>query len=169
MEKLKSGDVQALEHIYFAMKKSVYLLSLSILSNAEKAKDVLQETFIKVAQSIHTYKPNTNAKAWICTIARNLCYGEYSKAKNVVSLEGVIADIPDNKNSAEAWVQNILLQKAMQSLSPLESEIVTLFSLEGYRHREIAQITKKPLGTVLWIYHRAIKKLKDFMGDKNEI
>ena len=166
IQKLKSGNMVALENIYLLMNKSVYILSYSILADAEKAKDVLQDTFIKVAQSIHSYKANTNAEAWICRIARNLCYTEYSKAKRNISLEVYEGNIADKKNHEELWIQNILLKKALLWLKPLEREIVVLFAIQGYKHREIAQIIKRPMGTVQRIYNKSIKKLRHYMEEQ---
>lgn len=42
--------------------------------NYFNAQDLTQDTFIKVKQYILYYKPNTNAKAWILTIAKNTCF-----------------------------------------------------------------------------------------------
>ena len=44
-------------------------------------------------------------------------------------------------------------------------EVVTLHVINDLKFKEIAKIMKKPLGTVLWIYNKAIKKLRDKVGD----
>lgn len=143
IEKIKDGDISALEGVYQKMQKSVYLLSYSILSNSEKAKDILQDIFIKVALNISSYTKNTNPAAWICRIARNLSYTEYSKSKRNTSIEVFEESIPDNKTGEEFWVDNIMLKNAMIKLELQEREIVTLFS-QGYKHKEIALIVGKP-------------------------
>lgn len=164
MQNLKEGDMKALEGIYTIMKKNVYLLSNSILCSTEKAKDIMQETFIKVAQNINGYK-SKNATVWICRIARNLSYTEYNKSKRSISLEVFEENISDNKNHEDIWVQNISLQNAMLRLEPLEREIVTLFAMQNYKHREIACIVERPMGTIQWLYNKAIKKLKKYMEE----
>ncbi|MCL2847688.1 MAG: RNA polymerase sigma factor [Firmicutes bacterium] len=165
MQNLKNGDIDALKGIYTIMNKSVYLLAYSILGS-EKAKDILQETFIKVAQNIKSYKAN-NASAWICKIARNLSYTEYTKSKRTVSIEVFEENLFDKNNNENLWIENILLRDAILTLDILEREAVILFALDKYKHREIAKILDKPVGTVKWLYSRAIKKLKKYMEEKN--
>jgi len=59
-----------------------------------------------------------------------------------------------------------LLQMALGTLSDEECQIVMLHALTGLKHREIAALLEMPLATVLSKYHRALKKLRDFMkGD----
>ena len=51
--------------------------------------------------------------------------------------------------------------KILDLLEPMERQIVTLHVINDLKFREIAEIVEKPLGTVLWIYNKAIKKLKE--------
>jgi RNA polymerase sigma-70 factor (ECF subfamily) len=162
MSRLQSGDTDALDGIYGGMSKGIYLLAYSILKNGERAKDIMQETFIRVAANIDKYKPNTNAPAWILTIARNLSYKEYNDGHRSVALNTV--DESGENDAADLWTQSILLKNAMARLLLNEREIVTLFAA-GYKHREIAKIIGRPMGTVQWLYSRAIKKLKNFMNE----
>ena len=49
---------------------------------------------------------------------------------------------------------------AKDILSNFELQVVLLYSVYGYKHREIASILDKPLGSILWTYNNALKKLK---------
>ena len=55
---------------------------------------------------------------------------------------------------------------AKKILNSEELEIVLLYVVSGYKHREIAKILDKPLGTILWSYNNSIKKLKKALKDK---
>ena len=160
MRQLQCGDMNALNGIYAIMSKPVYLLSLSILRNEEKAKDIMQETFIKAVANINLYKLDTNASAWISKIARNMCYKDYNKSQKTMSIELFDGNLGGDVDMSEKWDDNILLYKAMKMLNVNEREIVMMFAVEGYKHREIAEIVEKPMGTVQWTYNNAIKKLK---------
>jgi len=68
------------------------------------------------------------------------------------------------------------LNKTFQVLNSDEREIVILFAVKSFKHREIAEIINKPEGTVRWLYQKAIQKLKaelikelSFPGKKQEI
>lgn len=163
MLELQDGNLSALDGIYTLTSKSVYLLAFSILKNSEKAKDMMHDTFVRMTANIDKYRPSTNALAWISTIARNISYREYKNAQRSLSLDALGEQ---HGCSDDFWTDKIDLNRAMGKLSVEEREIVTLFSIEGYKHREIAEIVGKPLGTVLWMYSRAIKKLKKIMDEE---
>lgn len=156
--------MNALDGIYGIMSKGVYLSAYSILRGTERAKDVMQETFLKLAANIGQYRENTNAAAWILTIARNLSYREYRAGKRNVGSEDF--DGGAGESDERLWAENIALNDALGRLSAEEREIVTLFAVGGYKYRELARITGRPMGTVQWIYHRAIKKMKRFMEEE---
>lgn len=166
IQNLKKGNIDALDEIYKLTSRGVYLLVFSILRNGELAKDIMQNTFVQVAKNIEKYNNNTNPIAWITVIARNLAYREYSKKQKTVSLEVLGESISDKKDFLEVFVENSILDMAMKILDTIEREIVILFAIEGYKHREIAKIVDKPMGTVQWIYNKAIKKLRRFMEDE---
>lgn len=161
MHELQNGDMTALDGIYGLMSKMVYLLSLSILRNKEKAKDIMQETFMRVVANINKYKLETNGPAWICRIARNLSFREYTKGNRTLSIELFDGNISDNTDYSQICEDNLLLYQAMTILDVEEREIVMMFAVENYKHREIALIVDKPIGTVQWIYNKAMKKLRE--------
>ena len=59
---------------------------------------------------------------------------------------------------------------AKNHLNDFELQVVILYSVYGYKHREIANALNKPLGSVLWTYNNAIKKLQKVLKkeDKHE-
>ena len=56
--------------------------------------------------------------------------------------------------------ERMLLHSAVAALSEQERQIVLLYAVTGWKHREIAALLQMPLPTVLSKYHRALKKLK---------
>jgi RNA polymerase sigma-70 factor (ECF subfamily) len=114
------------------------------------------------------YKENTNPFAWIITIARNLSLNEYNKRKREVYVDeyeqeevyGSVERVKDEEHT--------LMQTMYEVLNPKEIEIVVMRIVHDMTHKEIAQVVKKPLGTVLWIYNNALKKIKKKVGDEDE-
>lgn len=167
MQQLQEGDMTALDGIYGLMSKIIYLLSFSILRNKEKAQDIMQETFMRTVANADKYKLNTNASAWICRIARNLSFREYTKGNRSLSIELFDGNILDETDYSQLWTDNLLLYQAMAILETEEREIVMMFASENYKHREIAEIVGKPMGTVQWIYNKAMKKLRKYFESSN--
>lgn len=61
--------------------------------------------------------------------------------------------------------ERIVLEAAFRVLNMEERQIVMLHAVSGLKHKEISQIVKKPLSTVLSKYNRAIKKLEKVLGE----
>jgi len=167
MQQLKSGNKNALEDIYKITSKVVYILAYSILRSKERAEDIVQETFIMVYKKIDRYKLNTNPAAWICSIARNLACDEYVQRRDI-SLEAFEENISD-KNAAENLTASVYLKGILDNLNNDEKEVVALFVIGDFKHREIAKIVRKPTGTVQWLYNKALKKLRKILSNENHV
>ncbi len=163
IQKILMDDMDGLRQLYEMMDKSVYMLALSILHDKEMAQDVLQDTFIKVKTSAHTYRPGTNPKAWILTIARNLAITQLRKRKNETLCEDIFYQ-EDNMQTpfvvpSKDVENSLLVESALSVLNDSEREIVSLYIVGGLKHREISSMLNIPLGSVLWKYNNALKKM----------
>ena len=61
-----------------------------------------------------------------------------------------------------------LLDIVYDTLSGDELQVFIMHVIDELKHREIAKIMKKPLGTITWLYNKALKKVKERIGDDNE-
>ncbi len=86
MLKLRQGNRSALANIYNETKDAVFSLCYSYMRIYALAEDMMQETYMNVIKHIGRYKESGTAKAWITTIARNLCLNELKKRKREVAL-----------------------------------------------------------------------------------
>ncbi len=163
------GDKEAFHQLYQETDKTVYSFILSILKNPQDAEEVMQETYMKIWTGAASYKPQGKPLAWIFTIARNLCYMKFRDQKRMADMgldelsgEELGADFPPLENLADA----IVLQAALEILKEDERQVVLLHAASGLKHREIAAALGMPLATVLSKYNRAIKKLKQHLGEE---
>jgi RNA polymerase sigma factor (sigma-70 family) len=160
------GDLTSLEKLYEDLRPVVFGLALSILRSRTLAEDVLQDTFVRVKISAGSYKPGTNGRAWILTIARNIAisiirssrYETYTDEAEYIEAEGT--------DHVEKTIDSIVLRETLSKLDEQERQIVILHALKDMKHREIAKIIDVPLGTVLWKYSRAIKKMSKYLENK---
>lgn len=163
--KISNGDNEAFAYLYTNTYQAVYGFLLSILNNREEAEDILQETYIKIRENASSYKHREKPMAWIFTIARNLAYMKLRKRKrfsflSIEDAENVIG-FSEVKNAEE----RMILEAAFRVLNVEERQIVILHAVSGLKHKEISQIVKRPLSTVLSKYNRAIKKLEKAVGE----
>ncbi len=61
-----------------------------------------------------------------------------------------------------------LLSLVYEVLSGEELEVFILHVIDELKHKEIAQALKKPLGTITWLYNKAVKKVKERIDEDNE-
>lgn len=158
---IAAGDGDAFLRLYEQTRTSVYSFALSMLHNKHEAEDVMQDTYLKIRMSAHLYQPRGKPMAWVITIVRNLCLMRLRQgASDVWELmeTDTVEELSfDNVRSAE---ERMVLKTAFHVLSETELRIVILHAVSGLKHREIGDLLKIPLSTVLSRYSRAIGKLR---------
>ena len=160
LPRIASGDEEAFEQLYNLTYRPVFSFLLSLTMNQDDAKDLLQETYLRVYGCAHMYREG-NPMSWIMKISKNLFLMDRRKRKPQPVFGGKSENhVPVSLDCIEDVETRILLEQLFVKLTPEEREIVVMHITCGFRHREIAQILDKPLGTVLAKYNRAMKKLK---------
>lgn len=165
---IQNGNESAFDALYDNSKDILFYNILSIVKDRSLAEDLLQDTYLKILHNIHSYKANSNPIAWMLTIARNLSFNEYKRRKKDVFFDNDHQDNLLGSTHNDSIEQNPLIHTMYQVLKPKEIELIVLHVINGLNHKEIAKIVKRPLGTVLWQYQKALKKLKERIGEKNE-
>ncbi|WLR55865.1 RNA polymerase sigma factor [Mesobacillus subterraneus] len=139
-------------------KKSIFAMALSILRDSALAEDVMQETFIKLYQH-QKHQDISNLKGWLLSVSRNMALDLYRKKKReITGYEEQYFDQEHHKSTDP--LDRMILRKYLELLDSEERQIVVLKDISGMKHREIAKIIEIPLGTVLWKYQMALKKLR---------
>lgn len=163
---MQSGNLDAFANVYMITKTQVYAMCLSVLKNKTLAEDAMQSTYIRVREKINYYNSGTNGYAWILTIAKNISINLYNRDVKIQT-----TDFDANEYLTPSYDDTKLndmpiFKIAKDVLSTEELEILTLYVVSGYKHREIAEMLDKPLGTILWSYNNSIKKLKKAIKNK---
>lgn len=164
IRQLKSGNMDLFDDFYELTKKQVYVAIINIIKNKTICEDIMQDTYLKFLNNIHKYKDKTNVIAFIVTIARNLAINEYNKNKREVHYDLSLYE----EEIVSKTEETPLLDLVYETLSGIELEVFILHVIDDLKHREIAKIMKKPLGTITWIYNKALKKMKKKVGENNE-
>jgi RNA polymerase sigma-70 factor (ECF subfamily) len=161
MLRLKEGDENAFTELYEATSKAVFAFILSYCKSRAVAEDITQDTYIKVKRNIQSFVGG-NPLPWLMQIAKYEYLNYYKKSKREVFTD---FDTEDNGQfgSVEISEDTPILNLILTKLKPEESQIVVMYLIKGFKHREIAEIIGKPLGTVLWSYNQSMKKLKQMI------
>lgn len=109
--------------------------------NADSARDILHEGFIKVFRSIAKYKVGTSLKAWIHRIMVNTSIDYYRKQQRRRTEdieEAYQVSSPDTDAVSRCSEKEILA--AVQQLSPVYRTVFNLYAIEGYPHKDIGKM-----------------------------
>lgn len=159
---LKDEDVFKL--IYDDTKNAVFSIIISVIKDRNLAEDIMQDTYIKMIQSINSYKRNGKFINWLLTIAKNQAIDYYRKRKNEVVLDYSDEHYEPMLEDKNNYTISLETNRLLDLLDDLEKEIILLKIVQDLKFREIADFVNKPLGTVLWIYNKGIKKIKKAEG-----
>jgi RNA polymerase sigma-70 factor (ECF subfamily) len=162
---LKQKNYASFDEFYNLTKNQVFYAIVSIIKDRMLAEDIMQDTYLKFLEKIEQYQLGSNVYAYLSQIGRNLAINVYNRRKKEVQNDDMIESLPAQEEKAEDDTE---IFKLLDYLDIKEREIVVLHVINDLTFREIAEITKKPLGTVLWIYNKAIKKLKGKVGEQYE-
>ncbi len=146
---------------------SLLRYAIVMTGNEEDAKDLTQETCYRALKNIHLLNENSNVKAWLFTIMRNIWINQKKRSRTLsIQLDEAIENVSDdwNINAEELLINNEMrqaLMKALNSLPEVYKEILILRYFEDFSYAEISQILECPLGTVMSRLNRAREKLKE--------
>jgi RNA polymerase sigma-70 factor, ECF subfamily len=156
---LKSKDQKAFEAIYHETKHAVYAMVLPIVRDRSLAEDVMQDTYIKMVENIHSYNPKYKFINWLLTIAKNTALDMYRTRQKEVSLHDETLDFIESRETSED--KKIDASYYLSLLTKEEQTIVLLKTVGELTHKDIAYQLNKPIGTITWQYNQAIKKMRE--------
>jgi RNA polymerase sigma-70 factor, ECF subfamily len=156
----KKKDYRSFDAFYAQTKKSVYFTILNILGDPNLTEDIMQEAYMMFLQKIDLVDPDKNIKAYLLTIARNLSINLYHKRKHEVLSDELVLLVASEEEHDDPEVLEIL-----NLLDEAEREVITQRIINDLKFKDIARITNKPLGTVLWLYQKGIRTLREKVGD----
>ncbi|MDW7694804.1 RNA polymerase sigma factor [Flammeovirgaceae bacterium SG7u.111] len=164
------GERKAQKHLFEEYSKKMYPVCMRYAKNSEDADDILQEAFIKIFKNIKTFRKESSLYYWIKRIVINTALN-YQRSKlylypmvDVQDLHGLA-----EKESTLSSFQLKDLLKLLQTLPDGCRVIFNLYAIEGYQHKEIAEMLGISVGTSKSQYARAKSLLKDKIIDSEKI
>lgn len=154
-----------------ALMSKLEMLAFQLTSDAEDAKDLIQETIYKALNNKDKFKPHGNFKAWLYTIMRNTFINDYRRGKRqIFYLQSAKYDAADR--SPVAWPDSDYRCKEIEAhIQHLEEGYRLPFVRfrNGFKYEEIAQELDLPIGTVKSRIFQARKKLMDKLKDYGNV
>lgn len=139
----------------------MYRVAKTLLQEDADCADAIQEAIVKAFTKIDTLREPAYAKTWLIRILMNECYTLMRKNKHTISLE----EQEWNEPASEEPQDYSDLYEAISSLPKDTAITVTLYYLEGYSIREVAELLDSNESTIKNRLSRARKKLRAVLGE----
>lgn len=159
----KPIDAETFETLFHQYKNLVYRVALLILDDRLEAEDALQEVFLLVYRSYHTYDPEKGAfTTWLYRVTVNHCLKRRRKQKFLmVSLDSVFSFFSTHPPSMlDEYADKDEIEQAMERLGDSFRIVLILRYFLDLSYDEISQVLQIPLGTVKSRLTRALKTLR---------
>jgi RNA polymerase sigma-70 factor (ECF subfamily) len=167
IERLRAGEAAAFETLVTDRSSEVYALLFRLTEDAEEARDLTQETFLRAFQSIAHFRGDANLRTWLYRIAINQARNRWRwwrrrRRAQTVSLDAPETNLQDEPRAAQLCETHAsnpeqqtllheresILRNALRSLKRPYREVVILRDIEGLSYEEIAAALSIGIGTV---------------------
>ena len=164
VKRAQRGDTRAFEALYRTHVKRVYALCRRLCGDMTLAEDLCQETFVKAWTGLASFRGKAIVGTWLHRVAVNTVLGhrrwsdsrEDLRADDLSTVEPFFAAKPSGRS-----LHGLDLERAVARLPQGARAVFVLHDVEGYRHREISEMTGMAVGTSKAHLHRARRLLRE--------
>jgi RNA polymerase sigma-70 factor (ECF subfamily) len=157
IKRCQRGDREVFRHLVERYQKRAVAHATAILFNRDDAEDAVQEAFIDAFRAISTFDTSRTFYSWFYVLLRNRCYKMTAGRRPTEDLDETMV-LHSQRGVADDT--RFALEKALQSLTREEREIVWLKYFSGLSYDELATHLQIPRGTVMSRLFYARQRLK---------
>jgi len=168
---LRRGDPASFDAVFAAYRRRLYGYLVRMTRRRDVAEDLLQETFLRLAQHARRLAEDTRLGAWLFTVAHRL-FVSWTRAQGVRAV--LAAELPprepggDDRSPLEAVAASqaqAALERAFAELAPAYREVALLVGVEGMQPAEVAQILGHKPDAIRQRLARARAQLAGALGE----
>lgn len=179
VDRARSGDADAARHLVERYQRRILGVVVGMVRNAEDAREVVQETFVRAFRNLEGFKGDSSFYTWLYRIAVNQAIDlqrrdskrptvEFDESSLSVTESTDSGGRTGGANPFDAVRNRELGRKifeAIDGLTPDHRAVILLREIEGLSYEEISQTLGCSLGTVMSRLHYARKKLQGKLKD----
>jgi RNA polymerase sigma-70 factor (ECF subfamily) len=182
IEKLRAGDAAAFETLIDRYSGDIYALLYRMTADAEEARDLMQDTFLRALRSVKGFRGDSELKTWLFRIAINESRNRFRWWKRrrrdaTISIDAAIGDsertVSDTIAETSAGPEETALRRereyalkaALLEIPEIYREAVVLCDIEGLSYDETAAALSVSLGTVKSRISRGREELRRRLKD----
>ena len=163
VERAKQGDQQAMYRLYKMHVQAMYNTCIRIVVNQFDAEDIIQESFLSAFNGLGSFKGDSSFGVWLKRIVINKSLNALRKKREVFMEIDNLNIVDENDIEDFPEVTPEIINDAIKSLPDKARVILNLYLLEGYMHREIAEMLDISESTSKSQYQRARSLLQEIV------
>jgi len=180
IKRAQQNDSDAFATLFQTHKTQIYSLCLRMTDNVAEAEDLAQDAFLQVFRKLSTFRGDSALSTWLYRIAVNTVLMHFRKKSPCqVSLDGpytnhsedaqqVTREYGATDNRLVGCVNRVALIRAISELPPGCRAIFLLHEIQGYEHREIAELLGCSVGNSKSQLHKARLRIREFLASPRE-
>ena len=164
VRRAQQGDHDAFGQLYRLHAGRVYALCLRLAGNAEEARRLCQDAFVRAWERLGSFRGESEFSSWLHRLTVNAVLADRRAAGRRGGHEqaGTATAAYEAGTAVGGWTPERLdLERAIAALPPGARAVFVLFEIQGYGHDEIAQMTGIAPGTSKAQLHRARRLLRE--------
>lgn len=169
-----NGNLEQFQALVNKYQERIFLLVYGVVLDRELARDLTQDTFIKAYQALGSFRGKSSFYTWLHKIGFNLALD----SKRVKLRRPIQVELDDSRESIAIDCRkgslqpdkevlreelNAVIRQGLKKLTRSQRTAVLLREWEGYSYREIADLMKCSLGTVMSRLYYGREKLKEYL------
>ncbi len=164
IKKLQRGDMSAAKVLYDNYSKAMYNTLVRLTGNSEEAKDLLQDAFIKAFNNIDSFRGESTFGAWLKRIVINtgLMYLR-SKKMEFQEINEALIEQANERDEDTVQIDPAIIHEEIKQLPSGSRAVLSLYLLEGFTHKEIAEELGITESTSKTQYMRGKKLLREHL------
>ncbi len=155
-------DRLAQRTLYEQYQRAMFTLAYRMTNDFELAAEVLQDAFLQIFRSLPNFKAESTLGAWIKTIVVRTAY-KATKAR--ITFDELPPQYAETQIEWGNSLQTEYLERAIQGLPAGFRTVFTLIEIEGFAHREVAEMLGISEGTSKSQLFFAKKKLREVLSN----
>ena len=175
VKRAQQGDPDAFAVLFQTHKTRVYSLCLRMTNNTAEAEELTQDAFLQVFRKLATFRGDSALSTWLYRIAVNTVLMHFRKKtllqfslddpqKNDGSAKPVRREYGTMDYSLAGCVDRITLIRAIRELPDGYRTVFLLHEVEGYEHREIAELLGCSTGNSKSQLYKAKLRIRELLA-----
>ncbi len=171
LARVAAGDKAAFARLYDATAPRLFGLARRLLIDSAQAEEVTQEVYLEIWQSATRYEASRgSAMGWMLTLAHRRSVDRIRSAQSSrdrdtrIGIRDFDREYDQVAEAVEVRIESERVKRALEKLTELQRQAVTLAYFKGLSHTEVATMLHVPVGTVKTRLRDGMIRLRDEMG-----